>query len=96
MVTAVSTGTFETARAALERLDRNVFDPLCRIEFLAIPPRIVQIAVNVLGLVEGAVRGAVMNAACVLPFPESFTDHAVVWRDDAWTFTQQMIDSKLV
>ena len=92
MTHALSTPCFEAARSVLTGLDTNVFSPLCRVEILAIPPRIVQIATNVLGLAGSAASGAVLSGLCLLPLPEQQKDRAVVWKQDAWTLVQQLVD----
>ena len=92
MSLALSTPCLETARSSLVALDEKVFSPLCSVEILAIPPRIVQIATNVLGLACGAVGGAALSGLCLLPLPEAFKNRAVVWKQDAWTLVQQLAD----
>lgn len=92
MAQALSTPCFEAARSALTALDTNVFSPLCSVEILAIPPRIVQIATNALGLVGSTVSGTALSGLCLLPLPEAFKNRAVVWKQDAWTLVQQLAD----
>jgi hypothetical protein len=92
MTHALSTPCFDATRTVLNGLDKNVFSPLCSVEILAIPPRIVQIATNVLGLAGSAVSGVALSGLCLLPLPEAFKGRAVEWKQDAWTLTQQLVD----
>ena len=92
MTHALSTPCFDATRTVLNGLDKNVFSPLCSVEILAIPPRIVQIATNVLGLAGSAVSGVALSGLCLLPLTEAFKGRAVVWKQDAWSLTQQLVD----
>jgi hypothetical protein len=89
---ALRTQPFEATRTVLNVLDTIVFDPLCQIEGLATAPRIVQIAFNTLGIIDGAISSAVLCLVCCIPLPEAFSSTVRVWRDDAWTLTCQLAD----
>jgi predicted RNase H-like nuclease (RuvC/YqgF family) len=86
---AITSQPFVAARGILNAVDKAI-DPLCRVEFLAIPPRIVQIAINCLGLVgtgSGAIATSVIGAA---PLPRIVRGRISVWNKDAWALSSEL------
>lgn len=88
----LNTQPFEATRRVLACLDTKVFGPACAIEFLAVPPRIVQIAINTLGLIDSAASSTILSLVCWIPLPQSIKGTVQVWRDDAWNLLCQLID----
>jgi hypothetical protein len=81
---------FVAARGILNTVDK-VIDPLCCVEFLATPPRIVQIAINSLGLLgvgAGAVATSLIGEA---PLPRGLRERVSLWNNDAWMLSSELV-----
>ena len=91
MASALSTPIFELTRSSLNTFDDNI-EPLCKYEIFALPPRIVQVVANTLGLVAAVGSSAFLGVASALSLPQSMKNHVVVWKKDAWTLIQLLID----
>lgn len=89
---ALQTQPFETTRRVLQTIDNYAFEPLCQIEILSAIPRVVQAAINAIGLLDGVLSSAVLSAAAFAPLPESLKEKIRVWRSDAWSLTSQLAD----
>lgn len=83
--TELSTTAFEKTRLILNNFD-NSLTPFCKVEGLAIAPRVVQIALNSFALADALVSSLVLSLLCVTPL------HGKVqgWRDDALTLTAEL------
>lgn len=86
---AVTSLPFVAARGILNTVDK-VIDPLCCVPILATPPRIVQIAINTLGLVGAASGGVAASAASIIPLPGAAKRTITVWNNDAWKLSSEL------
>ncbi len=88
----LQTQPFETTRRVLDTIDTYAFEPFCQVEVFASIPRIVQAAVNAIGLVDSAISTSVLCLAALAPLPVSLKARVIVWRNDAWNLTSQLAD----
>ena len=88
---ALNTQPFKATCHFLNSVD-NAIEPFCQLEVIAIGPRIVQVAINILGLVDGAVSSSVLCLVAMAPLPESLSGDVQIWKADALHFTAQLLD----
>jgi valyl-tRNA synthetase len=88
---ALDTQPFKAISHFLDSVDTAI-EPLCQLEVIAIGPRIVQVAINVLGLVDGAVSSSVLCLAAMAPLPESLSHDVKKWKAEALHFTAHLVD----
>jgi len=77
---------FATADKVFTTINKAI-DHLCWIPVLAIPPRIVQIALNTLGVVGGSLSSALSGLFSLAPLPASLKGKVIHVRDESWNFT---------
>lgn len=88
---AVTSLPFVAARGILNTVDK-VINPLCHIPVLATPPRIVQIAINSLGLVGVATGGAAASVIGFAPLPGAIKRRVILWKEDASKLRSELVN----
>jgi DNA repair exonuclease SbcCD ATPase subunit len=88
---AVTSLPFVAARNILNTVDK-VINPICCVPILATPPRIVQIAINTLGLIGTTAGGVATSAISIAPLPGAIRGRVTVWKDDAWKLSSELVN----